>query len=1072
MEKTHLKNKISVCTLIFKRYIVLISVSLFVTSVTSQSIEKDSLTQNKVHAITNNYISIRGNVIDLSTNKGFAGVRISVVNTQITTMSTADGTFEIKVPESNSTFSIDAPGYLNQVVALKGIDNITIKMMQQTKASSFYDETNFLANSSASVINFSKNAITVNEEITSLLQGQVHGIDHSGTPGSGSAIFVRGLNSLNASAQPLYVVDGIVWQMPVDNSSIHSGFYNDPLSLIDPNDIEKITVLKSGTSIYGSKGANGVILIDTKRAHSQATDISAFVSSGYRTPFNSISVMKAADYRVYVSDVIKGMYDNTTAVDKLKFLDDNPTKSYYNANHNATDWLSLINKGAFTQDYGISVKGGSDVALMAFSLGYNKINGNIKNTDFNRFNVRFNSDIKMTNKLKLALDVAFTQTANSVRNDGIDSISAPYYLSLIKSPLYNPYQYNNNGRLSTRLSDIDELRVGNPLSITNVGIGLSKQYGLNTNIRPEYTFGKDKLIVGFLFSYAWNKLNESSFVPDAGVSEHPLYNGLGEIYAVSRNTVKDRMDAHSSIVLDGYVRWNALRNDQHFLKVYAGYRFYTDNYKSHYAMGYNTGSDNMTQLTNTTSSLRYSTGLDDNWNSMSWYSNADYAFKNRYLLNLSMAMDASSRFGSKADGAMNLGGIPWGVFPSVSGGWLISSEKFMKQLTFVNSLKVSAGYGISGNDNLPAYASRSYFSSVQYRDNAMGLVLNNIGNENLKWETTGMTKLSLDASMFNNRWNIKAEIYSSKTSDLLISKPLNETAGLSYFWSNGGSLQNQGVDLSTNIRVLNMHNWKLDVGASVGHYKNEITSLIDGSFITDVAGAQVLTQVGQPAGVFYGYKTNGVFSTTDIATAANLSIRDNTGRLIPFKAGDMRFQEVMVDQVIDNNDKQVIGNPNPDVYGNFNFNLTYKNLSMQALFTYSYGNDVYNALRANLEAGKGIYNQSTAMQNRWVANGQVTDIPQATYGDPMGNSRFSDRWIEDGSYLRIKSVCLSYKIPVQGTYLQGISVWGSVNNIYTFTKYLGPDPEFSYGNSVLYQGIDAGLTPQTLSFNLGVNINL
>lgn len=1072
MEKTHLVNKISVHTLILKRYVVLIIILLLVRSVTTQAIEKDSVSQKQVQSLKSSIYDIKGKVVDLSTNKGFAGVRISVVNTQITTMTSEDGTFEIKVPNLDGTFSVDAPGYLDQVVALKGHRKITIKMLQQTKRPSFYDETNFLANNSASITDFSQNSTTINEDITTNLQGQVYGTIHSGTPGSGAAIFVRGLNSLNASSQPLYVVDGVVWQMQENNSSIESGFYNDPLSLIDPNDVEKITVLKSGTSIYGSKGANGVILIETKRARSQATEISAFVSTGYHAPFKSIPVMNVSDYRLYASDIIGGMYDNSTAVDKFKFLDDDPSKSYYNANHNNTNWLNQINKGAFSQSYGISVKGGSDVALMAFSLGYNKSNGNIVNTEFDRFNVRFNSDIKLTTKLNLGIDVSFSQTTNNLRNDGIDSVSSPYYLSLIKSPLYNPYQYNNNGHLSSRLSDVDELGVGNPLSLTQIGIGESKQYGLNTNFHPEYTFIKDKLTAGLLFSYAWNKLNENSFTPDAGVAEQPLFNDLGEIYAVARNMVQNRMDTHSSIVLDGFVHWTALKSNMNFLKIDGGYRFYTDNYKSNYANGYNTGSDNMTQLTNTASALRYSTGIDDNWNSMSWYWNADYAFKNRYLLNLSMAMDASSRFGNKVDGAMYVGGIPWGVFPSVSAAWLISSEKFMKAITFVNSLKLSGGYGISGNDNIPSYATSPYFSSVRYQDQAIGLVLSNIGNDKLKWETTGMFNLGLDVSMFNNRWSIKANVYVSKTKDLLISKPLNETAGLSSVWSNGGDLQNKGLDISTNLRVLNMSKWKLDVGASIGHYKNEITSLTDGSFVTDVSGAQVLTQVGQPAGVFYGYKTNGVFSTTQAAQTANLSIRDNTGKLIPFQAGDMRFVEVLADHVIDKNDKQIIGDPNPKFYGNFNFNLIYKNLSLEALFTYSYGNDVYDALRANLEAGSTVNNQSTALQNRWVANGQVTDIPRATYGDPMGNSRFSDRWIEDGSYLRFKSLCLTYKIPMHLSYLQGVSVWGSVNNIYTFTKYLGADPEFSYGNSVLSQRIDAGLTPQTLSFNLGVKINL
>lgn len=258
----------------------------------------------------------------------------------------------------------------------------------------------------------------------------------------------------------------------------------------------------------------------------------------------------------------------------------------------------------------------------------------------------------------------------------------------------------------------------------------------------------------------------------------------------------------------------------------------------------------------------------------------------------------------------------------------------------------------------------------------------------------------------------------------------------------------------------------------LGHYKNKIVSLAGGSYTTDFQGARILTAENSPAGVFYGYKTKGVFSTSEEAAAAGLSLRSESGELIPFSAGDMRFEEVVEDHIINEKDLQVIGDPNPDLYGNFNFNLRYKNLTLETLFTYSYGNDAYNGLRANLESGSNIYNQATSMQNRWVANGQKTDIPRAVYKDPMGNSRFSDRWIEDASFLKFKTLSVSYKVPLNLSYLQEITVWGTVNNLFTLTKYKGADPEFSYGNSVLYQGIDAGLTPQSRSFLIGVRVNL
>ncbi len=1042
----------------------------FALDIVAQDTKSGKQAEKQTPAVEENLIcTIKGEILDLSDKRGIPGARITPVNLKVTAMTGEDGSFEIKVPRLDVTLSVEAPGYQTQVVALKGRETVVVIMLSETEQPSFYDNTEFSTKGSVSVSKVSRNIVSIDEDITSRLTGQVRSITHSGNPGIGSALFVRGLNSLNTSAQPLYVVDGIVWQT-VETGSVHSGFYTNPLSLISPNDVEKITVLKGENSIYGSKGANGVVLINTKRAHSQATEISADISVGYRSPMKMTPVMDAQAYRLYASDVISGMFENSTAVDKFKFLDDDKTKSYYNANHNNTNWLDLINTGAMMQNYNIGVRGGDEIALYSFSMGYNQADGNVENTGFSRMNARFNSDINMTDRLKLTFDIAFTQSLNKLRDDGINYISAPVYLSLIKSPLYNQYQYNKDGNLSTRLSDVDELGIGNPLALTSVGLGESKQYGLNASLRPSYTFGNDKVTVGALFSYAWNKLDESAFTPDYGISELPLYNEAGEIFAVSRNVVKDGMDKHSSIIAGIWADWNIFRNSLNYLKATGGYRFYSDTYKAHYGEGHNTGSDNIIQLE--PAALKGIDGLSNSWKSMSWYANADYSFKNRYLLNVTAAMDASSKFGDDADGAIHMGGLSWGIFPSVSGGWVISSEEFMKNASFVNFLKLTLGYSMTGNDKLPNYANQSYFSFVNYRAEGFGRVLSNIGNDKLKWESTTMAKVGLDFSMFNNRWYVRTELYSSKTSDLLTRKSLNEVAGLQYFWDNDGELQNTGYEISTNVRVLNMRDWKLDFGASAGHYKNEIKSLANGSFITNVAGAQILTEVGQPAGVFYGYKTKGVLASTEAASNAGLFIRNGAGFLIPFEAGDMYFDDLVPDNVIDSKDRQIIGDPNPDLYGNFNLNLAWKRFSLETLFTFSYGNDAYNALRANLEEGAYPYNQSTAMQNRWTTNGQITSIPRATYDDPMGNSRFSDRWIEDASYLRFKTLSISYRLPLNLSFLQEILVWGSVNNIYTFTKYLGPDPEFSYGNPVLYQGVDAGLIPQTRAFNLGVKINL
>ncbi|WP_221658843.1 SusC/RagA family TonB-linked outer membrane protein [Bacteroides salyersiae] len=1038
------------------------------SAVMAQEADSTAIAQTKVEQYN---CIVKGRVVSSSTKENLAGARISVVDTRITTMTSDDGLFELRVPHANVTLYMDAPGYLPQVVSVKGRSDINIQLLEDTDAGNFYDKTVLATNKANIVTKVTPSITSIDQDFSNRLNGELRAVPHSGVMGNGSTVFIRGLNSLNMTAQPLYIVDGAIWQMQEGVSSIHAGFFNNPLALIDPNDVEDITVLKDGTSIYGSKGGNGVVIITTKRSKSMATDISAFMSLGYQEAYKTIPVMGAADYRLYASDVLSGMYSNSTLVDNLLFLDDDKTKSYYKANHNDTDWLKLINKGALSQNYGISVKGGDAIALYAFSVGYNKSDGNIENTDFNRLNVRFNSDINLTDKLKFLFDIAFAQSENHMRNDGIDEIASPSYLSLIKSPVYSPFQYNRDGSLSAKLSNVDELGIGNPLSLVDLSIGLSKKYRFNINALPTYSF-TDRLKVGVMFNYTWDKLNEEYFKPSQGLAELPLVNEYGEIYAYSRNVVKNLMAKQTSIHLNAFVDWSPIRNSIHNLDMTGGYRFFTDNLESNYGEGHNTSSDRMNSLDNTTSSLRSTSGTSESWRSMSWYFNADYKYKNRYLLNVVAAMDASSRFGKQADGALKMGGLAWGVFPSVSAGWILSSEEFMKNVDFLNFLKLDASYGLSGNDDLKNYATRSYFNSVNFMGSANGLILANYKNDKLKWETTRKAKIGVDFSMFNNRWSVKADFFTSTTKDLLVPKQLPETSSLEYSLINDGKLKNKGFEIATNVRLLNLRNWKLDFGAMMGHYKNEIVSLAGGSYVTDFQGARILTAENSPAGVFYGYKTKGVFSTSEEAAAAGLNIRSESGALIPFSAGDMHFEEVIADHIINEKDQQVIGDPNPDLYGNFNFNLRYKNLTIETLFTYSYGNDAYNGLRANLEAGNNVYNQATSMQNRWVVNGQQTEIPRAVYKDPMGNSRFSDRWIEDASFMKFKTLSVSYKVPLNLSFLQEVTVWGTVNNLFTLTKYKGADPEFSYGNSVLYQGIDTGLTPQSRSYSIGVRINL
>jgi hypothetical protein len=454
-----------------------------------------------------------------------------------------------------------------------------------------------------------------------------------------------------------------------------------------------------------------------------------------------------------------------------------------------------------------------------------------------------------------------------------------------------------------------------------------------------------------------------------------------------------------------------------------------------------------------------------------------------------MAMESCSRFGLESDG-LKLGGVRWGLFPSIQLGWAISNESWFPQMKGINYLLLKGGYDISGNDDINNYAARTSFGVSKYLWRSTAAVLDNIGNESISWEQTGKLNLGFKAALLNNRVAVDFDYYLHHTSNLLTLKSFdNPVAGINNYWSNGGSLENQGFEVTVSGKPIVARNLNLEIGASVGHYVNKVKSLPNDSriyvggektaqgYTSSIYGTDnIATIVGQPVGMFYGYKTNGVFATDAEAAAAGkngyLYLTDATGAHQDFRAGDIHFVDINNDGEIGIADKTLIGNPNPDIYGNIFATLNWKNLTFYLGLNYSLGNDIFNYQRYLLEGGNNFYNQTTAMTNRWRSEGQKTDIPRISYQDPMGNSRFSDRWIEDGSYLRLKTVRLNYQVPVNLSWLQGLSIWAEANNVFTLTHYIGNDPEMSVSNSVLYQGIDAGNVALGRTFTLGMRINL
>ena len=330
----------------------------------------------------------------------------------------------------------------------------------------------------------------------------------------------------------------------------------------------------------------------------------------------------------------------------------------------------------------------------------------------------------------------------------------------------------------------------------------------------------------------------------------------------------------------------------------------------------------------------------------------------------------------------------------------------------------------------------------------------------------------IDVSLFKEILNVNLDLYSNTISDMILSmKPASISGSQNNVIINAGKMRNIGFDLNLNTRLINKRDVKWDLGLMVSKYKNKVLDLNGNMFYNEALGATVETKVVQPLGVFYGYKTDGVYSTTAEATSAGLNIRKGLV-LVPFSAGDMKFVNQNNDNVIDENDRVVIGDPNPDVYGNINTSIKYKKFELSALFNYSLGGDVYNYSRTQLESMSMPFNQLRTVLNRWRMEGDVTNVPQATPGDPMGNARFSDRWIEDGSYLRLKNLTLSYDLNLKGHVIQSCTLYLTGDNLLTLTGYKGLDPEFASGVSSLYMGIDPCIAPQSRTLTVGVKLGL
>lgn len=1019
---------------------------------------------------------VSGVVTDAATGKGVEGIRLSVPGFSAA-ITDDKGSFKITVPSDKAVLVVSGPGYQTKEVTLSGKTSLKISIYDEALSSVYEDVSLPFASKRGNHIPYAVNSVKptdnwarVDEPSDGYLQGKVAGLNsvrRSGTAGMGANLFLRGYNSLYTANRPLIVVDGVIFDDAEYGTSLLGGHINNPLQDIDLKDVDNITVLKdAAASIYGTKGANGVILITTARASEQATKIDFGVFGGYNSQFTQVPVMDAKGYRIYLGDLLKSRGLTDVQIQNQPYMNDvkNPaTNPNYYRYHNETNWQNQVLSNSYNQKYYLKVTGGDDIATYSLSLGYLNNKGITESTDLKRYQTRFNADLNLSKRFTAKANLSFTSNEQNLRNQGLTNTN-PLYLSLVKAPFLPVQAIDENGNESPNLASVDIFNVSNPVALINNMQGLNNNYRFLGTVGFKYEFNRFANLSSQI-GVTFDKIREKMFIPGKGVVTDTLFN------SIAYNRSGSNVERLFSLFNDTRFSYARTFNGIHDFSTNVGIRFLNSQAEQDYGLGYNSATDEFVSVTNGQSSLRRLGGGNGEWNWMNTYANANYEYLNKYMLAVNLAVDGSSRFGRQAPNSLDINGYKFAVLPSVAAGWLVSSESFMQGSRFFESLKLRASYGLTGNDDIGNYSAKQYYTSENFLG-VQGLVRGNIGNPYLKWETVTKANVGLDASVLNERLSFSVDVFRNKTKDMLVYESTPVMSGFDLIATNGGGMETNGFEVAINSRLINKA-VKWDMGLNLTHYKNKITKVPGGEILTTYANANILTREGSAANLFYGYKTDGVYASDAQAQSAGLQYMNQNGdALVPFVAGDVRFVDVNKDKVIDRNDMQVIGDPNPDFTGGFNNALSYKRWSLNALFTFSKGNDVYNYTRANLESMSGYENQTQAVLRRWRAQGQDTDIPRAAWGDPAGNSRFSDRWIEDGSYLRLRTLSVAYNFPIKNSALKYANIYLTGNNLFTLTNYLGYDPEFSSVNSILGQGVDVGLEPQYRTVQLGVRIGL
>jgi TonB-linked SusC/RagA family outer membrane protein len=984
-----------------------------------------------------------------------AGASVVVKGTNQGTKTDDKGAFTINVPEGQAVLVISSVGFETQEVDVSGKTEVNITLaaavgqLNDIVVIGYGTQRRKDLTGSVSSINAKEVKSQPVNSFNQALQGRVSGVQitqASNAPGGGITIRVRGGNSISGSNDPLYVVDGYPLSIPASPTGAASGGapYANPLSTINPNDIESIEVLKdaSATAIYGSRGANGVVIVTTRRGKAGQT---------------------AVDYETYVGvQKVTKMLELGNAMDHLNLKNEqlanlgfairygNPTGPYPKpiAEYGeGTDWQREIFRTAGMHNHQLSITGGTAKARYLVSANYFDQNGIVITNNFKRYAARFNLDAQLSDRIKIGSNFTVSRTINNGVNE-TGYTSSPIGGALTASPASPVYDASGNWQLLNVGPGSGFTAIANPVAVLKTSTNT-----LNSDRVLGNVFGQVDIIPGLVarVSFGADVLNARRnvfYTPQTLIGSDR--NGYGSV-GTSNNI---------NLLNENTVTYSKQINPNNAFDLLGGVTFQTNQESRTYQEAesfpnYSLGANNLgvgDKMIANRSNL-------EKWALVSYLARANHRFKDRYLFTATARTDGSSRFGKNNK---------YGFFPSGAFAWRVSEENFLKQSKLINDLKLRVSYGITGNDGIGLYNSLSRYLSGRTVFNDVEVLTNQIErieNPDLKWEKTAQFDVGVDLGLFNNRLNITADYYIKKTSDLLLSVELPVTTGSTTVLRNVGTVENRGVEFSFNSVNIQRggkgFNWT--TSGNISFNRNKVTALANG--VDHFFSGQTIIQVGEPVGSFYGNVFDGIWQTKEeIAAAGKLAI---TGAL----PGAYRFKDVNGDGVYnESDDREIIGSGLPKLIFGLTNTLTFKGFDLSVFLQGVEGNKIYNITRTFLETSDpGSNSLKINVTDHWTpTNPSNVRASIRQWRLPA----MLDYYIEDGSFLRIKNINLGYQLPVSGKVIKKVRVYASVQNLVTFTSYRGYDPEVNAsGNSNTVYGLDNFNYPPARSFILGSTVS-